>query len=913
MRADDLAGAPPRLASALIEVRLPGEIADAISGDLEHEYRTRLRPAHSKVVSDAWFWAQALSLRVGALRRSSNRLRDVQPTWERNRPGTAGNSDPDFWSNFPMQFNDLKYAVRRLLRSPGFTAVAVLSLALGIGANTAMFSLVNAVLIRDLPVTAPEQLVEVYTSDSDGFVYATSSTPDFLDLREETTAFQSVIGSRTFISRMDQDGTPKIIFGELISWDYFQTLGVPMAFGRPFQEEEDRTPGTHPVVILGYQTWVQDFASNPDVIGTSVRLNSRPYTVVGIAPEAFTGSMPVLVSGFFAPLMMTDEIMGVNQLERRSSRSMFLKARMKPGVTVEQANADLARVAASLEERYPETNENRVMSAIASGDIALHPMVDKMLTPVAGLLLAVVGLVLLIACANLASFLLARAEDRRKEIAVRLALGAGRSALIRQLLIETTLLAVLGGLAGLVLANWTVGLLMAFQPPLPIPVSFDISLDRTVLFFTGGVSILAGLAFGLIPALQATNPDIAPTLKNEAVGSASGRRLNLRGALVVTQVAFSFVLLIGAGLFVRSMQKAQLIDPGFDTGPAALVWPMPEFSGYDTPEAVQQFQFAYEERLLAHPMVTAVAQADRLPLGIGIQTNGYLIPGMPSESQDGDHDIDMANIWPGYFNAMGVEIVSGQPFAAADRAGDAVVVVSEAFVDRYFPGQDVVGQVFQRGGGTDLRIIGVAADTKVRTLGEPPRPYVYHLAGQGAPFGLMVVVRGEGTSAELVAIARETLVEVAPNMALFEDPKTMNDHLSLLLFPPRMAALLLSVFGGLALLLSAIGIYGVVSYSVAKRTRELGIRMSLGATAKDVVGMAIGGGMRLVVVGGVVGIALAAAVTWSISKFLYGIAPTDVATFVTIPVILAGVALLAAYVPARRASSVDPVGALRSE
>lgn len=815
-----------------------------------------------------------------------------------------------------MRPEDLKYAVRRLLGSPGFTLVAVLSLALGIGANTAMFSLVNAVLLRELPVRAPEEIVEVYTSDSDGYPYATSSYLDYSDLRERTDVFAAVVGSRTFISRMDRGEEPEVVFGELVSWDYFQVLGVPMDLGRSFQAEEDATPGTHPVVILGHRTWTQRFGSDPDIVGRTVRLDGHPYTVVGVAPEAFTGTMPVMVTSMYVPLMMTNELMGgltgVDQLGRRQSRSMLLKARLAPGVTPEQANDALMAFSAGLAERYPETNENRAMSLLPSGDVALHPLVDRALVPVAGLLLTVVALVLLIACANLASFLLARAEDRRREIAVRLALGAGRGALVRQLLVETTLLAMLGGAAGFLLAGWTLDLLMSFQPPLPIPVSFDVSLDRTVLWFTAAVSLAAGIAFGLAPALQATNPDIAPTLKNEGTGGGRPRRFNLRSGLVVTQVALSFVLLIGAGLFVRSLQKAQRIDPGFDTGPAALIWPMPELSGYETEEERRLFTETFAERLLAHPAIDAVGQADILPLSAGVQTGSYIVPGVPSDSPDGDHDIDNAHVTPGYFAGMGIPIVRGRGFEASDVDGEDVVIVNEAFVSRFYAGQDVVGRTLETRGGDPLRIIGVARTAKVRTLGEAPRPFVYQLNGQSVYLPLQVVVRGKGTSEQLLAATREVLRELDPDMVVM-DAKTMNEHLALMLFPPRMAALLLSVFGALALALAGIGIYGVVSYAVAKRTRELGIRMSLGATARDVVRMAVAGGMRLVVVGGVVGVLLAAAVSWSIGRFLYGIGATDVVTFAAIPLILSGVALAAAYVPARRASAVDPVRALRSE
>ena len=815
-----------------------------------------------------------------------------------------------------MRPEDLTYAVRRLVKSPGFTFVAVVTLALGIGANTAIFSLVNAVLIRGLPVRAPQELVEVYTSDSNQYPYATTSYPDFEELRELTHVFAGVVGTRTFLARVDRDDRPVMAFGEAISWDYFHVLGVPMALGRSFLPEEDATPGSHPVVILGHRTWESDFGGDPDILGRTVRLNGMPFTVVGVAPRAFTGSMPVLVTGYFSPLMMTKALMGgaagPDPLAQRGSRSMFIKARLKEGVTVEQANQAMAALSQRLAEAYPESNEHRIMSALASGKVALHPYVDRMLKPVAALLLVVVGVVLLIACANLASFLLARAEDRRKEIAIRLALGAGRGALVRQLLVETTLLAVLGGAAGILLANWILGLLMAFQPPIPVPADLDVSLDRTVLFFTAGVTLLAALAFGLLPALQGTRPDVAPTLKNESGGTGKPGRFNLRHALVVTQVAFSFLLLIGAGLFVRSLQKAQVIDPGFYTGPAALLWPWVELSGYETPEEVGAFYTEAVERLLAHPSIDGVTMADRLPLGAGIQTRGYVLPGIPSESIDGRHDIDNTNVAPGYFEVMEVPILQGRSFREPDREGERVIVVSQAFVTHYYPGEDMVGRTIDAGPGSPLRIIGVAADTKVRTLGEPLRPYVYELPTHAGSMGMQFVIRGRGGSEDLLAASRQILDGMDPNLVYFE-AKTMDEHLALLLFPPRMAALLLSVFGGLALLLSAVGIYGVVSFAVARRTRELGIRMSLGATARDVVALAVGGGMRLVAWGGAIGVVLAAGVTWAIAGYLYGIGSTDLVTFAAIPLILAGVAFTAALIPARRAAALDPVQALRRD
>lgn len=402
--------------------------------------------------------------------------------------------------------------------------------------------------------------------------------------------------------------------------------------------------------------------------------------------------------------------------------------------------------------------------------------------------------------------------------------------------------------------------------------------DLPVLWFTAGVSLLAGLAFGLAPALQATNPDVAPTLKDEGTGGGRPKRFKLRSGLVVTQVAFSFVLLIGAGLFVRSLQKAQTIQTGFFTGPAALIWPMPQMSGYKTDDEARAVMEEYVQRLLANQAITGVAMADRLPLGAGIQTQGYIVPGSPSESVDGDWDIDNATVSASYFDVM------------------------------------EVGRSLETTKGERLQIVGVARDTKVRTLGETPRPYVYQSLRNNDFFGTQFVIRGRGTGEDILSAAQTVLTEVDPDMVVME-AKTMNEHLDLMLFAPRMGALLLAVFGALALalVLSAIGIHGVVSYSVARRTREVGIRMSLGASARDVVTMAVVGGMRLVVVGGIVGVVLAGGVTWALSGFLYGIGPTDLVTFALIPVLLTGVALVAAILPARRASSVNPVTALRMD
>jgi predicted permease len=811
---------------------------------------------------------------------------------------------------------DLRYGVRRLIGSPLFTIVAALSLSLGIGANTAIFTVVNGVLWSGPPIDDPDRLVDIYTADSSGMPFATSSYPDYVDLRAETDLFEDVIGYQLFLAQAEQAGAAAPVMGELVTGNYFGAFGVRAALGRTFAPEESATPGTHPVVVLGHGYWQRAFGADPSVVGRTVQLNRRPYTVIGVLPQSFNGMYPAIAADMFVPMMMVDVLMPgqVRRLESRGSRSMFVKARLADGITADRAEAALDVIAARLASEYPDTNDGRAMLLLPSEDVSIHPMIDRALVPVATLLLAVVSMVLLIACANLASFLLARATDRRREIAVRRALGAGRGRLIRQMLVESVLLAMLGGIGGILVARWATDLLVGFQPPLPIPLNFDIRIDGTVLLFTFGVSVLAGLAFGLVPGLTATRPDMSAVLREEA-GSVTGgrRRISMRGILVAGQVAVSMILLVGAGLFLRSLDKAQRIDPGFDTGPAAILWPNLELSGFEA-EQGEIVQGQLRERLLATPGITGVTLVDRLPLGAAIQTRTVTVDGVePPPGRDG-FEIDFTHADAAYFDLMDVPIVRGRNFTAADVTGDAVVIVSEAFARQFWPGGDATGQIVFMGSDRDrpARVVGVARDTKVRTLGEAPRPYLYLNTEQEFIPSMTFLVRGTPPAPDLVATARSVALELDPDLVILE-AKTMDEHLSILLYPPRMAAALLSVFGALALLLASVGLYGMVSYAVARRTREVGIRAALGASQMDLVRLMTGGGMRLIGVGIAIGLALAAAISWLLSGFLYGIGATDIVTFVAVPLVLGAVGLLASWVPARRAASVDPIAALRAE
>ena len=639
--------------------------------------------------------------------------------------------------------------------------------------------------------------------------------------------------------------------------------------------------------------------------------------MIGVAPREFKGTYPGIESQIYVPMMMANVLLpgSLDRIHNRGSRSLLMKGRLRDGVTAERAAAAVATVSQRLAREFPETNQKRSMHALPTESVSIHPAVDKALVPVAALLLSVVGLVLLIACANLASFLLARAADRRKEIAIRLALGAGRARLIRQLMVESTTLAILGGAVGVGLAYLIVQALIGFQPPLPIPLDLAIELDTRVLLFTALISILAGVAFGLAPALQATRPQIAPTLRDEAGNITGGRkRVTLRNVLVGGQIAIALVLLIASGLFIRSLRKAQHIDPGFYSGPAAILWPNMEMSGYNEQRG-KQMQEQLRERLLRVPGVTHVAMADRFPLGANVQTREVNINGVSPPPGLDQLEVDFTHANNDYFAAFEIPIVSGRAFNASDTEGSApVAIVSAAAARAYWPNREAVGQIIYVGGDRNQphRVVGVVRDTKVRTLGESPRPYLYFSARQDYVPAFQVMVRGSLPAPQLLAATRTAALELDPQLVLFET-KTMEQHLALMLFPPRMAALLLSVFGGLALLLASVGLYGLVSYAVSRRTREIGIRMALGANARDVVRLMAGSGMRLVLTGSVIGIVLAAAVSWLLSRFLYGISALDVMTFLAIPGVLVLVGFVACYVPARRASRGSPMQALAKE
>lgn len=897
---------PPRLIARLLEgVLPPTERSDAMLGDLEEEYHTRR--ASGRLAADFWYTREALG--IAARYARAGRRYHRRPLEQRtSRQGGWGSSMDALWIN-------IRYAFRRLARSPMFTMVAVLSLGLGIGANTAMFSLVNATIIREVPYERPDELVDFYIG-SEGFSHGTLSYPDYVDLVDATRElFTEIGGAQLAFIQGDTDSGVEGLLAEAVTGSYFGVLGIQPVLGRLFGEQDDIERGAHPVVVLSYDYWQTRLAGDPDVVGTDLRLSGRPYTVVGVVPEDFMGTLRGLEPAVFVPIKMVDEIQGssANTMEARGNQSFFGRARLDDGATIEQARIVGDRLSQTLRERHPENwTADKAFVFEATADVIMNPMIDRFIRPAAGMVMVVVGMVLLIACANLASFLLARAADRRKEIAVRLAMGARRRTLVGQLLTETVLLSGIGGALGVLIAGRSLDALVRADLPLPLPITLDLSLDGTVLTFSILLSIGAGVLFGLAPALQSTNPDVAPTLRDESAGGGRARGAALRNMLVVGQVSISVVLLIAAGLFLRSLDASRQVDPGFGVGPTGVMHITLPADRYSTEET---FAFLDElgRRLRALPQVEAAGMIDNLHMNqLSTQNERVRVEGIdPPPGQD-FHLIDYALIDEHFLETLGIEVVAGRGVSEADMADtEPVAVVSEEFVRRFFPGSDGVGRsVFLD--DEEHRVVGVTADHKVRRLGEDPRPFLYRPHRQARSNFFFVAARTSGDDEAMALQMIREARSLDPDVMIAQSI-TLERHLATMLLGRELGALFIGGFAALALLLASIGLYGVVSYAVARRTREVGIRLSLGADAGSVVRMLTGSGMKLVGLGGAIGLLLAAALAQLLARLLYGVPALDVVTFVTVPVVLGLVALLASWVPARRVTRIDPVGALRSE
>jgi predicted permease len=809
---------------------------------------------------------------------------------------------------------DLRYAIRQLVRRPVFAIVALLTMALGVGANSAIFSIVNAVLLRPLPVVSPEDLVDIYTLDGDETFMNPHDYPDYVEIRQDRETFVDVAAYAADFVAMTVGTEAEVLFGENVSGNYFDVLGIPAARGRVFQDGLDDRPGAS-VAVIATSLWRRHYGADPEVIGQTIILKGKPFEIVGVAPDWFKGVwvgfsvevwIPASEITYFDPSR--------SGLDVRSGRNYLVKGRLQPGVTHKQAQARMDLKAAQLGAAFPESNAERSFHVIPSSDVRMHPNIDGYMVPVAALLMTVVGLLLLIVCSNMANLMIARALGRRREIAIRLAVGAGRGRLIRQLLTESLVLAVAGGALGLLLAWAITTAIVRFQPPMLVSLSLDLGLDATVLAFTFGVAVLAGLLFGLVPALQATKPQLVPALKDlpSTVGSRY-RRFGLRNVLVVAQVAISMVLLVGAGLFVRSLIAAQEIDPGFEEEQAVVMTVAPGLTDWER-ERRDEVLALLLERARALPGVEAAAMASRLPLGAAVQTNEIYPVGADIDLES-PPSVDVTRISPDYFRTLDVVLLEGRDFTESDdRNAPLVVIVSEATARQHWPGESALGKRLRLGDpdGEVRTVIGVARDTKVRTLGEAPRPFVYQSWMQSNESFMSLVARTSGEPGPLLPVLQREVRAIAEDLPVME-LKTMPEHMGLMLFAPRMGGILLAVFGGLAALLATIGLYGVVAYTAARRTREVGIRVSVGAGPGDVIRLLIRQGAALVAVGTGIGLVLAFVATRPLGSMLYGVGVSDPLTFGGVALLLLGVGLAATMIPALRAARLDPLKALRYE
>jgi putative ABC transport system permease protein len=818
---------------------------------------------------------------------------------------------------------DLRYALRNLAATPAFALVAVGSLAIGIGINTTIFSVVNAVLLRPLPVAKPEQLVDIYTTSSTD--HSTSSWADFRDLREGTTVFDGLIGHSLMFANVSRDGRSRLLMGEVVSANYFDVLGVRAAIGRMFAPEEDQTEGGNRLVVVGDGFWRREFGGDAGVVGRPLRIRGLDYTIVGVAPARFTGMMPGISADLWIPASMVDEVepVGMNdavpsptgrtRIQRRGQRWMFIKGRLKPDVSIAQAQTEVAAVMTRLEREYPQTNRNRRGVLIPASDVRIHPMVDGALMPGAMLLMVAVSLVLVIACANIANMLLARATIRTREIAVRVAIGASRWRIVRQLLTESLLLAVLGGWCGLLLAKWTTGFIAAFQPPLPVAISLDLAPDWRVFAFAVALVLATGAVFGLAPALQATSPDLVASLKNDVAPGFRARRFGLRNLLVVAQVAVCFVLLVGAGLLLRSLSASRNANVGFE--PAGLVVATVDMGMHRySPERGQAFYESALQRIQGLPGVRAAALAERLPFSPNIHAQNVFIDGRQYAPDDLGVTTDVTRVSAGYFRTLGIPLLQGREFDDRDTpSSSGVVIVNDAFARRYWPGESAVGKRIRVRSATGpmFEVVGVASDHKVRTIGEEPRPFVHFSRGQAYNPSASFLARTDGDTSQLVQAMRRELGALEPDL-VFLELQPMESVIGTTLFPARMGALVLSGTGAIALLLSAMGLYGLIAFTVSRRTREIGVRMALGAHPRVVLSLIVRQGMGLVLFGLAAGLMCAVILTHAMAGALYSVSPIDVTTYLAAAIVLAGVALAANLVPAIRASRIDPMVALRT-
>jgi len=892
---DSLLSAFLRLYPADFRASFGDEMLDVFAARCEEVRRRR------GVSGVLLLWARTLPglLRAAALERMESR----SPSPRLPRKGSN-----------PMDrlLQDLRYGARTLLRSPGFTAVAVLTLGLGIGVNTSVFSLVNALLLRPLPqVQEPSRLVVMFTGDY-GYV-GVSSYMDYLDFTERSRTLSGFAAYKPRGVDFTGDQETQRIEGMMVSANYFDVLGVQPRLGRFFVAADDDEPGAETVAVLSHELWQSAYGGDPDVVGGTVRLNGLAFDIIGVAPEGFRGTSLDSRPQVFVPMMMQPHLMpsSGNLLDQRGWGGIQTVGRLADGVSLQQARDDFAATADWLRETYPRTAGERGYGLHPLAEATLFPEHRQMAVGLSTVLAALMGLVLLVACVNVANLMLSRALRRRREIAVRQALGAGRGRLVRQLLIESLTLAALGGLVGLALALAGRGVLEG----LPLPFVLDFGVDSRILAFTALITLLTGVGFGVFPAVAATRVDLSGPMRSAQPGGRD-RRFSLGAGLVVAQVALSLVLLVAAGLFVRTFVALASSDPGFDPENVVVAAVDPSLQGYEV-GAVRDYYARLTDRVGAIPGIRTVSLAGALPAG-GDDMLSYHV----ENAETGDDAIytDILVVSPGYFETLAIPLTRGRAFRVTDDAdAPRVLIVNEAAarsIAELVPGDPMDARIsFSGPDGPWMRIVGVAADSKNRSLREDPRPLMYGAAAQGMDMwpGLVLLARTDGVRAEsVIPSLREALREVDPNVPAFQTG-TLDQQLAGSLSTERLLAGLIGFAALLALLLASIGLYGVLAYSVSRRTREMGIRLALGARTGSVRAMIVRRALLLVGIGTVLGVAASMAAASALAGFLYGVSPTDPITYGAVVATLVAVALAASYVPARRATRVDPLVALRAE
>ncbi|HXT85741.1 MAG TPA: ABC transporter permease [Verrucomicrobiae bacterium] len=806
---------------------------------------------------------------------------------------------------------DLKYGMRVLLKAPGFTIIAILTLALGIGANSTIFSWINSTILNPIPGVKDTAPLGELAAGPDGDP-TPLSYPDYLDLRNNNHTLTNFMGFSLWSIDLTGNDKPQFIWGDLVSANYFDTLGIHAFLGRTFLPEEGTRPGGAPVVVLGYGLWQTRFGGDRNMIGKNIQINKRPYTVIGVAPPGFLGTQSGTRAQLWIPMVMVQQLVSGNDnlLTDRSATWMMGIGRLKSGVTRAQAQADLGNLYARIAKEYPDAHRGTETAT-------LYPMwrapwgANFYLRMILFLLMAISGVVLLLACANVANLLLVRSVTRRREMAIRLSIGATRWRLVRQLLAESLILSLCGGGIAMLITLWTSGVFGDFIPPTTIPIYMNFHADSTVFYATLAISALTGVIFGILPALRSSSLEPVNVLKEDSGGASAGRKkARLSSALVVAQIAMSLLLLVCAGLFIRSFRVKEQFNPGFN--PQGVLLESYDLRGVGySKESGLEFDRQLLAKLRTLPGVQSAALASWIPMSMTISRTHVDAEGYVPRLHE-SMNMDAAEVSPDYLRTMQIALSSGREFRASDRPDtELVAMVDQEFVRRYWPNQSALGKNV-RVDGKWYMVVGVTANFDTSDVGEKPRPFVYLPLFQNYASGVAIHLRVAGNPLAYVGAAENAVHSLDADLPL-SDINTLQSRIELSTTQQRIGGVFVGAFGLLALILAAVGVYGVLAYTTRQRTHELGIRMALGAEPRGIFALVLRQGAILAASGIAVGLALSFVLTRALAKVLFGISPADPLTYVAVSGVLISVALVACYLPARRAAKVDPMVALRYE